>query len=327
MPYIPERVRESEVTRELLHAGVRRAHQGKVRDTFELRSADHLLVVASDRISIFDFVLDALVEGKGEVLTKLVVFWLTTLFKNVPNHLVAHGKDIDEFLPKHIRNYAELHQRAIVVQKQEMRKIEAIVRGYLTGSGWKDYQATGAVCGIELPAGLHDGSKLPEPIFTPSTKSEDGHDVNISEAEAIAMIGQTEFKRIQQASLADYRMAYEYALPQGIIIADTKFEFGAVLADEVLTPDSSRFWDTTDYALAKAKKQSPVGYDKQPVRDAGKKASIGRQIVDISKLDPKKQADRELAASWVVPEYLLQDCIGRCRKIQHRLTQPAYAAS
>ena len=239
--------------------------QGKVRDIYDL--GDKLLLVASDRISAYDYILPDDIPCKGQVLTQLSLFWFELLDGIVENHLLS--ADVAD-LPDEFKPYADyLRGRFMLVRKAEMFPVECIVRGYLAGSGLKEYRATGAVCGIELPAGLDNSSKLPEPIFTPSTKAEIGdHDENVSFEACAAKIGQDKAEALRELSLAIYTKAAEHASSKGIIIADTKFEFGLidgkiVLADEVLTPDSSRFWPGDDYEVGR----DQASFDKQYVRD------------------------------------------------------------
>ncbi len=244
---------------------IRPAAQGKVRDIYDL--GDRLLLVASDRISAFDYILPDEIPCKGQVLTQLSCFWFELLDGVVDNHLVS--ADVAD-LPEDFKPYADyLRGRFMIVKKAEMFPVECIVRGYLAGSGLADYRASGAVCGIELPAGLENSSKLPEPIFTPSTKAEVGdHDENVSFETCAAEIGQERAEALRDLSIEIYRRAADHAAAQGIIIADTKFEFGVadgaiVLADEVLTPDSSRFWPGDDYEVGR----DQASFDKQYVRD------------------------------------------------------------
>ncbi|MGB7188731.1 MAG: phosphoribosylaminoimidazolesuccinocarboxamide synthase [Acidobacteriaceae bacterium] len=239
--------------------------RGKVRDLYSV--GDALLLVATDRISAFDHVLATGIPGKGKVLTQLSLFWFNFLEDVVPNHLIT--ADVDKF-PRELAEYRdELDGRSMLVKRAQMFPVECVVRGYLSGSGWKDYQATGAVCGIRLPAGLRESDKLPEPIFTPASKSLDGeHDINISFDEMIARIGSHSADRLRGLTLAIYKKASEYAERRGLILADTKFEFGSaaegiILADEVLTPDSSRFWPRDAYAPGGPQ----LSFDKQFVRD------------------------------------------------------------
>ncbi|MDI6901680.1 MAG: phosphoribosylaminoimidazolesuccinocarboxamide synthase [Anaerosomatales bacterium] len=239
--------------------------RGKVRDLFDL--GDLLLMVATDRISAFDVILDDPIPYKGEVLTKLSLFWFDSLADIVPNHLVS-ADPCD--LPDEYMNYAdELAGRMMLVRKADVFPVECIVRGYLAGSGWKEYQASGTVCGQQLPAGLTESAQLPEPIFTPSTKAEIGeHDENISFERMAELVGAQTAERLRELSIAVYTRASELARRHGIIIADTKFEFGLIdgeiaLVDEVLTPDSSRFWPADSYEPG----HGQPSFDKQFVRD------------------------------------------------------------
>ena len=235
--------------------------QGKVRDVYDL--GERLVIVATDRISAFDWVLPTPIPGKGRILTALTLFWLRWL--NVPNHFLS---DRPGDLPHEFRA-PEFAGRTMLVHKTEVLPIECVVRGYLAGSGWKDYRQTGAVCGISLPAGLQEGQQLPEPIFTPATKAETGHDQNISFDQMIADVGRVTATELRTKSLDVYRRASEYAAKKGMIVADTKFEWGRlpsgeiILIDEVLTPDSSRFWPADGYAPGR----SQPSFDKQFVRD------------------------------------------------------------
>jgi phosphoribosylaminoimidazole-succinocarboxamide synthase len=225
---------------------------GKVRELFELDS-ERLLLVASDRISTFDVVLPTEIPDKGRVLTGLSGFWFARTRDVVPNHLLALRPD----------------GRSTECRRLEMLPLECVVRGYLTGSGWKDYLATGAVCGHRLPEGLEESARLPEPIFTPSTKALEGHDENIDRAQAVGLVGEERFDEVERVSLELYRFAAQHAAARGILIADTKFEFGVdadgqlVLADEAFTPDSSRFWPADDYEAGRPQ----PSFDKQFVRD------------------------------------------------------------
>jgi phosphoribosylaminoimidazole-succinocarboxamide synthase len=238
--------------------------RGKVRDLYSLDG--QLLLVATDRISAFDYVLASGIPEKGRVLTQLSLFWFDFLKDTVSNHLVT--ADVTRY-PEPLKKYADqLRGRSMLVNKAQMIDIECVVRGYLSGSGWKDYQQTGSVCGIKLPAGLRDSDKLPEPIFTPATKALSGHDENISFREMSKRTGPELAERLRDLSINIYKKAADYAAGHGIIIADTKFEFGhtaqgLVLADEVLTPDSSRFWPVDTYQPGRAQES----YDKQFVRD------------------------------------------------------------
>ncbi len=246
--------------------GLELIQRGKVRDLYRL-DAEHLLIVASDRLSAYDVVLPDPIPGKGEVLTALSLFWFERFAAEVPNHLSALS--LEEAVPDPDAR-AALAGRSMVVRRLEPLPFEAIVRGYLIGSGWREYQAGGRVCGIELPAGLRQADRLAEPIFTPSTKAAVGeHDENVPFATIREQVGAEIAERVRELSLHLYREAAGYAAERGIIIADTKFEFGldargeVVLIDEVLTPDSSRFWPADRYAPG----QSPPSFDKQYVRD------------------------------------------------------------
>jgi len=241
-------------------------HRGKVRDLYEV-DADHLLIVQTDRLSAFDVILPTPIPGKGEVLTAVSNFWFKKLAHVIPNHL--SGIDPESVVTTEAEK-AQVRGRAFVTKKLKPLPIEAIVRGYLVGSGWKDYRKTGAVCGIQLPAGLQEAQKLPQPLFTPSTKAAVGeHDENISFEEARKLLGAEMAEQVKKATLALYTEAADYALTKGIIIADTKFEFGVdkdgklYLIDEALTPDSSRFWPADQYKVG----SNPPSFDKQFVRD------------------------------------------------------------
>lgn len=244
--------------------GIKKIRSGKVRELFDL--GDSFLMVASDRISAFDVVMPNGIPRKGEVLTQISHFWFEKFASLVPNHLLAKASDP---LPKNLQPYADkIARRSMIVKKATPLAVECIVRGYVVGSGWKDYQKTGAICGIKLPAGLKESSELVEPIFTPSTKAETGHDENISFAEAEKIVGADVARQARDLSLKIYTAARAYARERGIIIADTKFEFGQfngklILIDEVLTPDSSRFWPADQYSPGK----SQPSFDKQFVRD------------------------------------------------------------
>ncbi len=238
---------------------------GKVRDVYRVND-ERLLFVASDRISAFDYVLASGIPLKGRVLAQLSLFWFDFLKDIVPNHLIT--ADVDQY-PEGLGKYAgQLRGRSMLVTKAEMFPIECVVRGYLSGSGLKEYKQTGAVCGIKLPTGLGEASKLPEPIFTPATKAASGHDENISFEHMCRIVGEELSRKLRDLSLRIYKAAADYAAERGIIIADTKFEFGntakgITLADEVLTPDSSRFWPAETYSPGK----SQDSFDKQYVRD------------------------------------------------------------
>ncbi len=241
-------------------------HRGKVRDVYALGD-DELLIVATDRLSAFDVVLPDPIPGKGEMLTQISNFWFNRTATLMPNHLT--GKPVAVALPAGV-DVALYEKRSVVTKRLTPVPVEAIARGYLIGSGWKDYQASGAVCGIRLPTGLRQAEKLPEPIFTPSTKAAVGdHDENIGFDQVVATIGADLAEQVRAATLAIYRHAADYAAGRGILVADTKLEFGTdtdgrlYVMDEMLTPDSSRFWPADEYAIG----TSPPSYDKQFVRD------------------------------------------------------------
>jgi len=244
--------------------GIKKVRSGKVREVFDL--GDSFLLVASDRISAFDVIMPNGIPRKGEVLTQISHFWFEKFADLVPNHLLAKANDP---LPKNLQPFADkLARRSMIVKKAKPLAIECIVRGYLSGSGLKEYKKSQTVCGIQLPAGLVDSSELPEPIFTPSTKAEAGHDENISFEEACKIVGTDLATQARDLSLKIYKAGRDYAKQRGIIIADTKFEFGLfegklILIDEVLTPDSSRFWPADKYAPGRGQ----PSFDKQFVRD------------------------------------------------------------
>jgi len=242
------------------------SRRGKVRDLYALED-DGLLLVATDRISAFDHVLATGIPDKGRILTQVSLFWFDLLKDIVPNHLIT--ANVDEY-PERLRPYADqLRGRSMLVKRAQMFPIECVARGYLSGSGWKEYQASGAVCGVKLPEGLVESSRLPEPIYTPATKSPDGaHDENISFAETEKIVGVEDAAELRRLTLEIYRRATEHAESRGLILADTKFEFGrtgdrVILADEVLTPDSSRFWNAQGWRPGGAQ----PSFDKQFVRD------------------------------------------------------------
>ena len=244
--------------------GIHKLKSGKVRDIFDL--GDTLLFVATDRISAFDVIMHNGIPRKGEVLTQISYFWFAQTEAFQPNHLVSHSGDA---MPASLKPFErQLSRRSMIVKKATPLTIECVVRGYLAGSGWKEYRERQTVCGIKLPAGLKESSELPEPIFTPATKAETGHDENISFEQAASMVGPEYAEQARAASLKLYNFARDYARKRGIIIADTKFEFGVlngklILIDEVLTPDSSRFWPADQFQPGKGQ----PSFDKQFVRD------------------------------------------------------------
>jgi phosphoribosylaminoimidazole-succinocarboxamide synthase len=263
--------------------------RGKVRDVYAIDD-DRLLIVATDRISAFDCVLPTPIERKGEVLTSLSKFWFEKLAHVSPNHLLSTD---DAEMPDVVRKQADVvRARSMLVKRTEVFPVECVVRGYITGSGWKDYLKTGEICGHKLPQGLVESQQLPEPIFTPATKAEEGHDENISEARAGEIIGKDVAEYLRKVSLQIYSEASDYARGRGIIIADTKFEFGRdkngeiILIDEVLTPDSSRFWPADEYEPGR----SQASFDKQYVRDY-------LETLDWDKKPPAPAIPAEVAAA------------------------------
>ena len=257
---------QSSVVLETQLDGLTLSRRGKVRDVYDLGS--HLLIVATDRISAFDYILGSGIPDKGKVLTQLSAFWFDHVGDLVPHHVVA--VDVDQF-PAVCRPHRDvLRGRSMLVRKTDPLPVECVARGYISGSGWKDYKATGAVCGITPPAGLRESDRLPEAVFTPATKAESGHDENISEAQAGEIVGGDLIRRLRELTLAIYARGVDHAATCGIVIADTKFEFGLlpgtgelILIDEVLTPDSSRFWPQDQYEPGKGQ----ASFDKQFVRD------------------------------------------------------------
>jgi phosphoribosylaminoimidazole-succinocarboxamide synthase len=244
--------------------GVKLHGRGKVRDIYDL--GDHFLIVATDRLSAFDVVLPTPIPDKGKVLTQMSAFWFDHFKPFVPNHVVS--TDVRDY-PANIRQFSDqLEGRSMLVRKAKVFPVECVARGFLTGSGLKDYNKTGKVCGIALPSGLRDSDRLPQPIFTPATKAETGHDENISEDEAGRIVGADAIKRLKELTLSIYSRAVDFASTRGIIICDTKFEFGVIdgqitIVDEMLTPDSSRFWPASEYSPGKPQ----PSFDKQFVRD------------------------------------------------------------
>jgi phosphoribosylaminoimidazole-succinocarboxamide synthase len=255
--------------------GIKKIHQGKVRDLYEIE--DKLLLVATDRLSAFDVIMSRGIPGKGEMLTQLTLFWLELFKGTVENHLIT--ADVDK-MPGALKPYKkQLQGRSMLCKKAKIFPVECVARGYVAGSGWKDYQKTGAVCGHKLPTGLMQAEKLPKPLFTPSTKAPLGqHDENIDFEQAAKIVGKPSAEKLRDLTLTLYTKAAEFAVKRGIIIADTKFEFGEyegkiILCDEVLTPDSSRFWDASRYKVG----SSPESYDKQIVRDYLEKQPWNKQ--------------------------------------------------
>ena len=277
-------------------------NRGKVRDIYEV-DAEHLLIVTTDRLSAFDVILPQPIPGKGEVLTRVARFWFERTRHLLPNHLA--DIPLDQVVTDPAQRDA-LGDRAMLVRKLKPLPVESIVRGYLIGSGWKDYQQTGQVCGINLPSGLQQADKLPEAIFTPSTKAELGaHDENIDYAQTVELVGESIARQVRDFSLQIYRESAEYALQHGIIIADTKFEFGLDeagklhLIDEALTPDSSRFWPADEYRPG----ISPPSFDKQFVRDY-------LETLDWDKTPPGPE----------LPQEIIEKTAAKYREAEKRLT-------
>lgn len=325
MAEISTSVSQIPIVRYLEDRGLHQIHVGKVRHTFALAEhPDLLLVVTSGRLSIFDFVLNTLVPDKGQVLTAYTVAWsVIGPLQDFADDLVAYGSGIDEYLSENLRGNAVLQSCALVVKKLDMLDKECIVRGYLTGSGWKDYQRTGSVGGHALSKDLHDGSKLEPAIFTPSTKAETGHDLNITAEEVRAQYG----TEPEDLSLTYYENARAWALYKGIAIADTKFELGRdergilTIGDERLTPDSSRYWLLRDLKEANKQRKSPQGFDKEPVRVWGKTVETpfmdeeGCVITGLHKLDPENPDHLKFVSGLEVPEQIIQDTTTRYRAI------------
>jgi len=276
--------------------------RGKVRDIYQIDD-QHLLIVATDRISAFDVILPSAIPGKGAVLTTVSRFWFERMQEVIPNHMSSMS--LAEAVPIQAERQ-QVRGRAMVVRKLRPLPIEAVVRGYLVGSGWKDYQATGKVCGIELPEHLEQAAQLPEPLFTPSTKAAVGdHDENIDFDATVDLLGRELAEQVRDVSLRIYKEAREYAAERGIIIADTKFEFGLdendqlVIIDELLTPDSSRFWDAAEYRTG----TSPASFDKQIVRDY-------LETLDWDKTDPGPE----------LPEEVMRNTAEKYLEAQRKLT-------
>lgn len=284
--------------------------RGKVRDNYAV-GQDRILMVASDRLSAFDVIMGEPIPGKGALLTQMALFWFDQLGHLCPNHLT--GADPESVVSA--REAPQIRGRSMLVQRLAPIPIEAVVRGYLAGSGWKEYQATQSICGLPLPAGLGNAARLPEPIYTPATKALAGeHDENISFARTVALIGPDLATRIRDLSIAIYQTAAAIALAKGLIIADSKFEFGLapdgrlVLMDEVLTPDSSRYWPVEGYAAALAAGRNPPSYDKQFVRDWLEQAQVGGRPWDKTPPAPR------------LPQAVIESTAAKYREALERLT-------
>ena len=284
--------------------------RGKVRDNYAVGN-DRILMVASDRLSAFDVIMGEPIPGKGELLTQMALFWFDKLGHVIPNHLTGEAPE-SVVTPEEV---PQVRGRSMLVKRLKPVLIEAVVRGYLAGSGWKEYQESQAVCGVKLPAGLTNAAKLPEPIYTPAAKAEMGdHDENITYERTVEMVGEKLAAQIRDAAIALYQQAAEIALTKGMIIADTKFEFGLdengnlVLMDEVLTPDSSRYWPVEGYADALAKSENPPSYDKQFVRDWLEQAKVNGKS-----WDKKAPAPR-------LPQDVIEKTAAKYREALQRLT-------
>jgi len=280
--------------------------RGKVRDIYDL--GDYLLMVATDRISAFDVVMPNPIPDKGKILTQISLFWFEIMRAVLPNHVIS--ANVDDY-PEICRPYSEiLHGRSMLVKKAEPLPIECIVRGYISGSGWNDYQVSGSVCGIKLPEGLNESDKLPEPVFTPSTKADSGlHDVNIDFEKTVEKIGKPLAEKVRKISLEIYNKGADLAYKKGIIIADTKFEFGLlnndlILIDEILTPDSSRFWPQPSYQPGGAQKS----FDKQYLRDY-------LLSINWNKKPPAPS----------LPQYVITNTRNKYLEAYHQLTNATYA--
>lgn len=260
---------------------MKKISSGKVREIYEV-DEDKLLLVVSDRISAFDYILPSLVPNKGKILNQISEFWFNSIKNIIPNHVIStDSKDFPEEFQTE-----EFEGRSMLVKKLKMIPVECIVRGYITGSGWKSYQENGTVCGIKLPEGLQESQKLPEPIFTPTTKAAEGHDENISFEEVCDLIGKDLAENLRAKTIEIYSKCAEYALTKGVIIADTKFEFGIdengtlVIGDEVLTPDSSRFWPASDYQVGRGQKSFDKQYLRDWIKSTGYNPEFGTPIPD-----------------------------------------------
>lgn len=316
MAFIPEAVRYGDLISGMETAGLKHLNSGKTGELFRISDL-HLLMVRTDRVSIFDFVLGNLIKDKGAVLTAMTVLWLEKVLKDLlrttgGHHMVAFGAEIDNYLPTALQGITDLQRRALVIKLAETPDFEAIVRGYLTGSALKPYGKDRIVCGHELPPGLHDGSMLENPIFTPSTKATTGHDEHVD----WRIIEEKYGKGPAETSIAIFEAARDYALSCGVIIADTKFELSQLanglwmVIDEILTPDSSRFWLETDWLVDQNQDppKSPTGFDKQFVREFGKSVptpfqdAIGNPIKGIHKLNPTVEVNAMFVGNVAIPE-------------------------
>lgn len=299
----------------LASSGLKLIRKGKVRDLY-LLDKENILIVTTNRISIFDFVLSAAVPFKGEILNALSTFWLCILSVYSNHNILGYGYSIDLWLPDNLAGNKELQKYAIVVRDQKPLPIELIVRGYLTGSGWKSYEEDGSVYGYRVGPDLHDGSRLPEPILTPTTKADSGHDKPIMYDQAAEICSEGSLRQCIEL----YTLASAFALNRGIIIADTKFEMSEKgFIDEILTPDSSRFWKKNEWQDAAQRGESPQGYDKQPVRNWGKTVKTPWGI-GIDNLDPEMPEHVNFVLNLKVPKDVIKDTTKRYREIFRLLT-------
>lgn len=310
---LPPLVAEYPLLNILSAAGLVRMHQGKVRDTWKIPGSNFLLVVATDRISIFDFVLNALVHRKGEVLTAMTIFWMAKILTETKHHLAAYGREIDPYLPVELQNNSDLQRRAIIVKRCDMKPVEFIYRGCLTGSGFKEYKKTGTLHGQPLLPGLYDGSLLLPPQFDPTTKAAVGHDTTLN-AEAVRQ----EYPQESTLGLQIYIQMAAYAEGRGILMADTKMEFGGyegepTLADEVGTPDSSRYWDLTEWKKKVLTRETPSPLDKEFVRNWGR-------IHGIQNREPENSEDIAFVHALTVHPDILDTTSGLYSTIFQRLT-------
>lgn len=328
MAKIPEQIRKARIISVLMNGLL---GQGKVRDTYRGRNEDELLVVASDSLSIFDFVLNALIFMKGVRLTRITKFWFTRVLKDIPNHFIFCKDDPLENAAVDLPQELGLPiERSMLVKMAEVLSYELIFRFHLGGSVYKKYLATGMVAGIQLPPGIAKWSKLDEPLFTPSTKAPDGHDINITQEEFFSATGEAGREAVE-LGLKACKLAYAYAKALGILILDTKMEFGilpdgtVILVDEVFTPDSSRFVKESEWLAAMAAGRDPEFYDKERVRIWGRTVETpffdqdGKQITGIDNLDPKDEEHVAFVHSLIVPEEVLDDTSERYREIEEAL--------
>ncbi|NTW15622.1 MAG: hypothetical protein HGA38_04645 [Candidatus Moranbacteria bacterium] len=335
MKNIPSAVQSIEIIRRFSEAGLPHVGSGKTGELFENpRYPDYLLMYRTDRVSIFDFVLPTPVPGKGSVLTAMPILWLLyggisdVLKKFDGHHIAQFGSVVDDFLPNALHSDREIQTRTLVIRRFQKPQIESIVRGFLTGSGFDSYDRTGAVCGHNLPSGLHDGSRLPFPIYTPTTKADSGHDEHVDYLTTRKRYG----IEPENLSIKLFEAASRYAETRNLLIADAKFELsGSTLIDEFLTPDTMRIWKTSDWKAAQTKNppKAPGGYDKQYLREWGKSVSTpfrddsGLPIVGVHRLDPENPEHIEFVSSLLVPEKV----IAKTSDLYHELPELLFGIS